>query len=84
MQDFDGDDCAAEARRAAMAINDFGRGSVRRRRQAPANDEADPVFNFMTVATTIDSADTNTGGGAAFFTMSYTILFAAMLLAIFI
>jgi len=86
VQDFDGDDCAAEARRVAMEINNLGQRSARRRRQASASDEVDPIFNFMTVATTIDSADGGGGGGnggAAFFTMSYLILIAAMLLAIF-
>jgi len=82
---FDGDDCAAEARRAAMAINDIGsRATGRRRRQSSTDDEADPVFTFMTVATTIDPANTGgNGGGAAFFTMSYSVLFAATLLALF-
>jgi len=83
--DSDGDDCAREAERVAMRMNEFGQRNARRRRQTSADDETDPIFNFVTVATTIDSTDTdtNTGGGAAYFTMSYSILFAAMLLALF-
>ena len=85
--DSDGDDCAREAERVAMRMNEFGQRNARRRRQTSADDETDPIFNFVTVATTIDSADTNTNtgdGGAAYFTMSYSILFVTMLFALFI
>jgi len=85
--DSDGDDCEQEAARVAMQINEIGQRNARRRRQSSSDDEADPIFNFVTVATAIESADTSGSGGnggAAFFTISYSILFAAMLLALFV
>jgi len=93
VQDLDGQNCASEASRVAREINQGRQTAVRKRRQRQTTgDEAvDPIINFMTVATTLDIADTtgdnggNSGNGGAFFcNMSHSILFAALLLAAFL
>ena len=75
---------------AADNINNLGRPNTSRRRRQTEGDEPDPIFNLVTVATTLettvsDTTDTTNppggDGGASVIFVSYSLLFALMLLA---
>ena len=85
--DTDGSACAAEASRVARGINDLGGSTNKRRRRQTTNEEVEPIFNFMVVATALEDSQpsTNTGnggdnGGAGMITAYYSLLFTATLL----
>lgn len=84
--DSDGPTCADRAKTTANNINDLVKGSANRNRRQTVDDDVDPIFNFVTVATTLEesSADTTEppSGGADVIIASYCLLFASMLLAV--
>lgn len=90
MGDTDGSACAAEASRVARDINNIGRSTSKRRRRQTTDEEVEPIYNFMTVATTLedsqpdggDGGDGGNNGGTGIITMCYPLLFAATLLVL--
>jgi len=79
--------CMERAKMTADSINNLKQATNRKRRQA-VDDDVDPIFNFVTVATTLEESSTDTtdppggDGGADVIIASYCLLFASMLLAV--
>ena len=71
----------------ANMINNLGQPEGKRRRRQTEEGDVDPIFNFMIVATTMETTDpTSTGSGdggsAGAIVVSYSLLLASLLLAV--
>ena len=65
-QDSDASTCAMKARMTADSINNLGRAGSNRRSRQTEEEGADPIFNLVTVATTMENSipdDTGDGDG---------------------
>ena len=90
-QDSDASDCAMKARMTVNSINNLVLDDVDRGRRQTEEEGADPIFNLVTVATTMETTtpdDTTNpsnppGGGdngaASIIVASYSLLFSLML-----
>ena len=75
----------------ADGINNLGRTNSNRRRRQTVEDNTDPVFNMVNVASTMETTTTSdegtnnppSGGSASVIATSYSLLFALTLLAMF-